>query len=69
MQKAEKNKEKVLKDQLTRLRSKLLAPVEQVQERQALIAKAEFRETINMIKESSQRDLIERERMKELKLR
>lgn len=32
------------------------------------MAKAEFRDTINMIKESSRKDLIEKERIKELKL-
>lgn len=52
LQEAEKNKEKVLKDQLKSLRQKLLAPVEAAQAKVAQELKLENREAIAKIKQT-----------------
>ena len=67
IQRAEKNKEKAIKDQLTKLRTKLIAPVEVIQAKIAQERRTEFKETLNLIRESSSKELLETERVAALK--
>ena len=67
VQRAEKNKEKALKDHLTKIRTKLLAPVDVIQAKQAQERRTEFKETMNLIRDASHKDILESQRMAQLK--
>lgn len=66
MLKAEKNKEKVDKDKMKRLKDKLLDPIELMEEKRALMAQYEKRDNLTLLREASEKDLKEKERIKEL---
>ena len=67
VQRAEKNKEKAVKDQVAKLRTKLLAPVEVIQAKQAQERRTEFKETLNLIRDANNKDQLESQRIADIK--
>ena len=64
---AEKNKEKLMKDQLKNLRAKFLAPVDIIKENMRNEQRNEAKNTVQMIMDLKDQDSKERERINQLK--